>query len=158
LVIFYCIILPSKDSYVYGICANNKKIPRKLFIKALNDNRKRSKDIIVYPYNNAKKIGRSIIIENPKFVSSSRYGFPITAVFNTYFYNNIKLKKFILKKDKKVVAGKIVTFGNDRQKKLPKNSFVLLPLKRLKKDTIYSVYIEVVADGKIKKLSWSFST
>jgi len=43
-------------------------------------------------------------------------------------------------------------------KKLKKNSFVLLPLKKLHAKTKYRVYLEVLADGKRKKFSWSFKT
>ena len=148
----------NRGEYVYGVCSNSNNIPRLEFTKALNSNRKKSKSIIVYPYPNAKNVGTSIVVENPKFVSSSRYGLPITVLFNSYYYNHVKLKKFVLKRGKRVIASKIVTFRNDRLKKLPKNSFVLLPLKKLQKKAVYSVILEVVADGKVKKLSWSFST
>ena len=145
--------------FVSNICKNsNKKIPISKFNSAINRTRLASKGIIFYPYRNQVNVGLNLVTETPKFINSRGYGFPITVQFNNSYYNRVSLLEFKLFSGKREIPSKIVTFGNDRAKKLKKNCFVLLPLKKLHRSTRYRVLLKVLADGKSKKLSWSFKT
>ena len=143
---------------VDGLCNNYKQIPLTLFKRVLNKTEKRSNSIVIYPYAKQKNVSLSLASERPKFINKKGYGLPITVTFNSYYYKNIRVNKFKLKRGKKTVSCKIVTFRNDKAKKLKKGAFVLLPLHKLKQHTRYTVILNAVADGKSKKLSWSFTT
>ncbi len=149
----------NSGGYIENICKNSyKTLPVSLFRNILNSTRLKSNSIIVYPYNGAKNIPVKLADERPAFLYKNNIGLPVTAVFNDYYYKNVKLKRFALFEGNKKINCKIVTFRNDMAKKIKKNSFVLVPLKRLKHKTVYKVYLNALADGKSIKRSWSFRT
>ena len=145
--------------FVSNICKNRSiKIPISSFNSAINLTKRASRDVIFYPFSNQNNVGLKLSAETPAFVLNRGYGFPVTVQFNSGYYSYVSLIKFKLFSGKREIFSKIVTFRNDRAKKLKKNSFVLLPLKKLHTKTKYRVYLEVLADGKRKKFSWSFKT
>ncbi len=150
----------SSTQVVDGLCRNSyKQIPLKIFQNVLNRRKKYSKKIIIYPYVNQKNVAISLVDERPKFTYNNRgYGLPISVIFNSNYYTDIRVKKFELKRRNYIVPSKIVTFRNDRAKKLKKNSFILLPLQKLKHHTKYRVFLQAMIDGKLKKVSWRFKT
>jgi len=151
----------SNSSGVVGnICRDSSKtLSENLFYKALSSTKRRSRDIIKYPYSNQKNVGVKLERETPSFLPTSRsYGFPITVMLNSAYYNNLKLRKFKLFSGNREIKCKTVTFRNDRRKKLDKNSFVLIPNKKLLHKREYRVVFEVVANGRLKRLNWSFTT
>jgi hypothetical protein len=145
---------------IANICKNSKLyLSRSSFRRALKQTKRRSRDIIYYPYNNQRNVGVKLAVETPSFIAnSSRYGYPITIHFNSAIYTNVRLKEFKLFNNGKAVAGKVVTFRNDMRKKLDKNSFVFLPKRHLKHKTRYKVLFSATANGKPSKLTWSFTT
>jgi len=86
-------------------------------------------------------------------------GVPITAQFNPSRYRRVTLKRFRLYDAKgREVRSRLITPGKDRNKKLPVNTFVLVPLKKLAKGAGYRVVLEVNADGKTVRKVWNFHT
>jgi len=151
----------SKNSgLVNNICKKTSKTLRKTdFYSALSSTKRRSRDIIKYPYSNQKNVGVKLERETPSFLPTNRsYGFAVTVTLNSAYYTKIRLKKFKLYLGKREVKSKSVTFRNDRRKKLDKNSFVLIPTKKLLHKREYRVVFEAIADGKAKRISWVFST
>ena len=149
----------SSVSVVQNLCKDrNKQLPLKLFRDALNKTKSNSNSIIKYPYSNQKNVSVSLASERPKFTYKKACGLPISVIFNNYYYKRVVIKKFELKVGNSIVPSKIVTFRNDRAKKLKKGTFVLLPLRKLKHNTKYSVVLNVVTNGKGKNISWSFTT
>jgi hypothetical protein len=118
---------------------------------------RRSKDIILYPYNNQTNVPTLGAEETPKFLYR-KFGFPITATFNKGYYHNVKLLEFKLYCGKKEVNCKIVSSKNDINNKIRKNNYVLVPLNRLKSKTKYKVFLKASVNGKIKTKRWSFTT
>jgi len=143
---------------IKNVCPKNKDLPLNLFKKAIDSVESLSKALIIYPYPNQKGVPRSLVNERPKFTYKNSCGLPISVTFNKHFYKTIKLKKFILTTKKRVVKTKIVTFRNDISKKIKKNTFVLLPLNRLKKETKYTVLLNATTDKKPIEYRWSFTT
>ena len=149
----------SNGSIVDNICKNrNKQLPLNLFRSSINRVKSRSKDVIIYPYANQIGVSVSLADERPRFIYRKGYGFPVSVLFNSYYWTNVSIEKFELKAGNRVVPSKIVTFGNDIANKLKKGTFILLPLHKLKRHTKYRVNLSAITDGKSKKLSWSFTT
>ncbi len=148
-----------KGYAMQNLCKNRyKEIPLNIFKNVLNKTNSYSKDIIIYPYSKQKDVAVSLANERPKFTYKRNCGLPISIIFNNYYYKQVFIKNFELKVKNRVVSSKIVTFRNDRRKKLKKNSFVLLPLQKLKHHTKYRVFLQTIINGKLKKVSWSFTT
>jgi hypothetical protein len=123
--------------------------------------RRKNSALVVYPYPNAKNILPAFYTENPHPLPGSKVsGFPVTVQFNPLFYKNVKLKKFRLfdDKGKRVKKVKILTSKSDRNQRLTKLQFALMPLKRLEYTKRYQVEFEAVADGKKVKKHWWFTT
>jgi len=148
-----------KEGLVTNICKNNfKTLNKKDFFSALKNTQIKSKDIIIYPYKNQKGVYTKLEQEIPKFLPNRGYGLPISVTFNSAYYPKVKLKKFKLYKNNREVLSKIVTFRNDRAKKLDKNSFVLVPKYSLKRQSKYKVELEAILNSHIKKYIWYFHT
>ena len=146
-------------SVMQNLCNDRyKQLPRELFTRAINSTKSHSKRIVVYPYNNQKGVSTSLVDERPKFTYKRGYGLPISVSFNNYYYRKVTIKKFELKTGNRVVDSKIVTFRNDRAKKLKENDFILLPLQKLQHHTKYRVVLKAIADGKVKVFNWVFTT
>ncbi len=154
-----------KQSFPFGslviqhLCKDREKnLPLKLFKYTLDLTKSHSDKIIIYPYNKQKNVAISLANERPKFTYAKGCGLPISVSFNNYYYKSITIKKFELKFGSRVVPSKIVTFRNDRAKKIKKGNFILLPLHKLKYKTKYIVILNFIANGKLRKISWSFRT
>ena len=149
----------NKGTMMQNLCKDSyKQLPLKLFRNVLNKTESNSKSIITYPYSNQQNVSVSLANERPKFTYKRACGLPVSITFNNYYYRSVSIKKFELKRGNRVVPSRIVTFRNDRAKKVKKGTFVLLPLEKLKHSTKYIVVINAIADGKYKKISWSFTT
>ncbi|NPA27473.1 MAG: CAP domain-containing protein [Epsilonproteobacteria bacterium] len=140
---------------VENICKNRRAIPKSIFNKALIDTKRRSNLLIIYPYPNQKNLPLRLQKESPAF-SSKEYGLPISVCFNSF--SRIKLTKLALYKNNKRVRGKIVTFRNDRNRKIPKNCFIFLPYKKLQSSSLYKVFLRAKVGSKNIAKEWSFST
>jgi len=141
-----------------SVCPNRTDIiPEHLFNKYIGNMKRRSKDIIVYPYRNQSNVPLLGEDETPKFLYQ-RFGHPVTATFNSAFYKNVKLISFKLFKNSKEVPAKIITSLNDINNKIRKGTFVLVPLNKLSSKTKYNVKLKALFDNKVKSLSWNFTT
>ncbi len=143
---------------IEDICSNNTDIvPKSLFDKLTASLQKRAKRVIIYPYKGQQGVGVEGIEETPKF-SYNSFGYPITATFNNYYGNKVDLIEFKLFNGVKEVLTRVVTNSNDINNKIRKNTFVLVPINRLKRKTTYRVFLKARVNGKLKELEWSFTT
>ncbi len=147
------------EDIVENICKNSSRyLPRALFGRLLYKTQRASGALIIYPYPNQANVPAKLSIENPRFLNSRSYGLPVIAIFNPAYYRSVNLLEFKLFLKKREVAAKTVTFRNDRYKKIKKGTFVLVPLKPLKKGSRYKAVIKAIADGKKISKSWEFET
>lgn len=148
--------------YVQNMCKDNDiLIPKYLYEEKQNKVRKKNRDVILYPYPGAKNVLPVFYTENPHPLPGSKVsGYPVTVQFNPLFHKNIKLKKFRLfdKDGKRIKKVKILTHKSDKNHRLTKLQFALMPLKRLEYGTTYSVQFEGISNGKRIKKSWRFTT
>ena len=155
-------LMENHTYYIQNMCKDSDKlIPRYLYEQKQNKVRRKNRDIVFYPYTNAKNVLPAFYTENPHPLPGSKVsGYPVTVQFNPLFHKKIKLKKFRLfdAKGKRIKKYKILTHKSDPNHRLTKLQFALMPLKRLEYDTEYRVEFEAVADGKRVKKSWSFTT
>ena len=151
----------SGGQYIYGVCSDkNIKLPKREFFQALHSIERRNAPVVLYPYPGMRNAPRRYIRETPDPVPKLyAAGVPITAQFNPSRYRRVTVKRFKLYDGKgRDVRSRLITPATDRHKKLPVNTFVLIPLKTLGKKEKYWVVLEAVADGKRVKREWSFST
>ncbi len=147
-----------QTDYLTDICSSGDK-----YVSSYDLNRataivkRRSKLLVKYPYNNQKNVPLKLIEENPIFLSGN-YGYAITAIFNDYYFKKIRLNSFILKDKSGIVDAEIITSVNDANSKIMKGTYILVPLRPLKRATKYNVLLKVTIDGKAKSFKWSFTT
>ncbi len=139
------------------ICAHQKRLPRTLFTKAINDVAKKSKPLIIYPFNGQRNVPTTLMQELPAF-SLKKRGFAISVIFNRYYFSKIRIISFKLFHNKKEVLTKIVTKSNDRAKKLEFNQVVLLPLSPLQKGQRYDIFLHYSKGNKSLIKKWHFFT
>jgi len=155
-------LMENNTHYVQNMCKNsNKLIPRYLYEKKQDKIRKKNRGLVLYPYPNAKNVLPAFYTENPHPLPGSKVsGYPVTVQLNPLFYKKVKLKKFHLfdDKGKRVKKVKVLTSKSDKNHRLTKLQFALMPLKRLEYAKTYQVEFEAVADGKRIKKSWRFTT
>jgi len=155
-------LMENNTYYVQNICSNNDKlIPRHLYEQKQDKVRRENSKLVLYPYPGAKNVLPVFYTENPHPLPGSKVsGYPVTVQFNPLFYKNVKLKKFRLfdDKGKRVKKVKVLTSKSDKNHRLTKLQFALMPLKRLEYAKTYQVKFEAVADGKTVKKSWRFTT
>ena len=143
--------------FVENICKNGNVVPKSKFHLALNKTKKESKAIIIYPFNNQKNLPTTLAKESPSF-TNRLYGLPISVCFNDSYFYNVKLKKLNLYNNEALVKGRVVTFRNDPNRKIPQNCFIFLPYKRLKRASLYKVVLEAKANNKKINKIWKFTT
>ena len=155
-------LMENNTYYVQNMCKNSDKlIPRYLYEQKQAKVRKKNAKIVFYPYPNAKNVLPAFYTENPHPLPGYKVsGYPVTVQFNPLFYKEIKLKKFRLydAKGKRIKKVKILTQKSDKNHRLTKLQFALMPLQRLEYGTTYRVKFEAVVDGKRVKKSWKFTT
>ncbi len=155
-------MMENNTYYIQNMCKNSDKlIPRHLYEQKQDKVRKKNSGIVLYPYPNAKNVLPVFYTEKPHPLPGSKVsGYPVTVQFNPLFYKKVKLKKFRLydNKGKRVKKVKILTSKSDKNHRLTKLQFALMPLKRLEYAKTYQVEFEAVADGKRIKKSWQFTT
>ncbi len=145
-------------SIIDRVCPNSSDIiPANIFYKSMKSMMRRSKDIIVYPYPNQKGVPTLGVEETPKFLYSS-FGHPITVTFNKGYYNRVSLISFKLFDGSREVPTQIVDANSDLHNKIREDTFVLVPINRLKRGTTYKVKLKAKVDGKLKTKEWSFTT
>ncbi len=141
-----------------NICPNLKDIvPKSFYDIGLNSIIKKSKPIVKFPYSGQRSVPLSGEEETPKFIYQ-KFGYPITVTFNPKYYSRVSLVSFKLFRKSNSIDSKVVTYSNDINAKIRKNTFVLVPLKQLRKGSKYSVVLKVKVKGVLKVVKWSFYT
>jgi len=153
---------PNGSFYMENICRNDfNVIPQTLFYEKLNAIRIKNRRIILFPCENAVNVPPVFYTEHPHPLPGSQVsGYPVSVQFNPIAYSSVKLKKFKLftADGKEVKKTKILTYDSDKNGRLSKLQFALMPLKRLEYGMRYKAVFEAVADGKNIKKSWYFTT
>jgi hypothetical protein len=144
-------------SEIINICKDGNRIPKEQFSKAIYRVKRASKSLIIYPYPNQKGVALKLEKERPAF-SNRGYGIPISVCFNDSYYRGVKLKELKLYRGSKLIKGRVVTFRNDRNKKIDKNCFILLPYHSLASGSKYKVKLRATSKGREIKKRWFFYT
>ena len=129
--------------------------------QALNFNKKRNKDVIIYPFNNQKEVPPAFFDELPDPLPEHRVsGFPISISFNSIYHKEAKLLNFQLFDSNNVEITNTIKFDHktDPNKRLEQLDFVLFPLKRLEWNSEYHVKFLAIVDKEIVNKEWSFQT
>ncbi len=159
----------TQTAFVYNMSANdletlyqsNVKITSKNIIAVLNKNKKRNKNVIIYPFHKQKEIPPAFFDELPDPLPEHRVsGFPISISFNSIYHKEAKLLKFELYDSNGLKINNTLIFDHktDPNKRLEKLDFVLFPLSRLDWNRKYFVKFSAIVDKKLITKEWSFST
>jgi len=140
-----------RSGYI-GVCKDkNKIISKKDYSYLIKQNPK----VILWPYPNMKNTPTVFYNETPDPLPGIDVsGYPISILFNPYYYKHIKLIDFSIDG----VNYKIITKNNDVNHKLKYNQFVLFPLQRLDYDKTYYIHARFLLDGELKIFNWEFHT
>lgn len=148
--------------YMKNICKQREKmVPMTLFTEQKDEVQRKNRDIILYPYADQTNIWPAFYNESPDPLPDYKVsGFPVSVQFNPLYYQSVRLQSFRLydQKGKEIKEVKILQQSNDHNHLLNKFEFALMPLHRLEFDTVYTAVFEALANGKLLKERWSFST
>jgi len=151
----------SYGRYYIDVCANkNLKIKYSLYHDKENIIKKQNPKIILWPPRNSNNIPPVFYEEYPDPLPNySVSGYPISVIFNSYYFKRIKLKSFKLFKDNKEIKNvKLMSIENDPNHKFKQNQFALFPLERLDYNTIYRVVLKYVYKNQLYSIIWNFKT
>lgn len=129
--------------------------------QALNSNKKRNQNVVIYPFNKQQGVPPAFFDELPDPLPEHKVsGFPISVSFNSAFHKEGKLLKFELYNNDGVQIHNTLKFNHqtDPNKRLEKLDFVLFPLKRLEWNSKYHVKFLAIIDKEIVSKEWSFQT
>lgn len=148
----------------YEFCTSDKKI-RADYYRQLNQKKyKKNPYYVVWPANNAQDVMTTFLKEFPDpLPDMSVSGYPLSVQFNPGLVKRASIKKFQLfrhqgAKKQGVSAVRFMYSKNDPNKKFTALQFAWFPLNPLTEKTRYSVIIDAVIDGKLKKINWHFKT
>ena len=148
--------------YYYKICKDEKhRISQKAFEKADESNKKYNPKVILYPYDGQEAVPPVFYDETPDPLPSYEVsGFPVSIVFNDYFFKKIKLYSFKLynQKGNEVKETLFMDKNSDPHHHFTSKQFALFPLKRLTYASTYRAEVVYVVKDKIHTISWHFST
>ena len=159
----------SQTAFVYNMSSNaletlykkTKKITQTNLNEALNLNKRRNKELVIYPFNGQTQVPPAFFDELPDPLPEHKVsGFPISVFFNSFYHKEGKLLKFELYDSKGIQVKNTLMFDHqtDPNKRLEKLDFVLFPLERLEWDKEYHVKFSAIIDQKKVKKEWSFRT
>jgi len=147
--------------YVYSICKEKEhKIAEKRFLKARDANKWLNPKLILYPYDGQTDVPPAFYDESPDPLPDYDVsGFPISVIFNDYFFKHVTLSSFTLSSQGKTLHHvRLLTKENDPNKRLTDHQFALMPLERLRYNTQYTAKIRYQVDGKSGEVVWHFHT
>jgi len=150
-----------KNGKYWRVCKDESKmIWEKEYKGALKGVRRFNPKIILYPYDGQKNVPPVFYDEEPDPLPGYEVsGFPVSVTFNEPDNTAIKVIDFALfDQDGNTMETKLLNAKNDPHHKLNKREFALLPLKRLKYDTDYTVELLYTMRGETKRLNWRFHT
>ncbi len=148
--------------YVYKVCRDPKhRIAEKKFNRALNYNKKHNPKIILYPYDGQTEVPPAFYNETPDPLPDYEVsGFPVSVVFNDYFFKKVRLESFKLfgPSGEEVKEVRFMDRQNDPHGRFTAYQFAIFPLKRLEYNTRYRAEIIYRSKHGKEYLSWSFTT
>ncbi|CAA6807975.1 MAG: putative periplasmic protein [uncultured Sulfurovum sp.] len=159
----------TQTAFVYNMSSNaletlykeNEKVNSSQLEQALNANKKRNKNVIIYPFDTQKEVPPAFFDELPDPLPEHRVsGFPISISFNSMYHKEAKLLNFQLFDSNNVEITNTLKFDHktDPNKRLEKLDFVLFPLKRLEWNNQYHVKFLAIVDKEVVSKEWSFQT
>jgi len=148
--------------YMYHVCKDMEhRISQKRFTKAKNSSAWLNPKIILYPYDGQEDVPPAFYSEIPDPLPDYEVsGFPVSVIFNDYFFEKVKLQSFVLfdENGKEVSPVRILDMKHDPHHRFTANEFALFPLKRLKYNTRYHAQIIYVEKGREISREWYFRT
>ncbi|AKF25006.1 hypothetical protein YH65_06075 [Sulfurovum lithotrophicum] len=148
--------------YVYKVCREPEhRIAEKRFNSALNHNRQLNPKIILYPYDGQEEVPPAFYSEVPDPLPDYEVsGFPVSVVFNDYYFKKVDLVSFKLftPDGKEVEKVRFMDKSNDPHHRFTAHQFALFPLERLEYGTRYRAEIIYRTPKGREHLSWSFET
>ena len=148
--------------YYYKICKDEKhRISQKAFEKADESNKKYNPKVILYPYDGQQEVPPVFYDETPDPLPNYEVsGFPVSIVFNDYYFKKVKLLSFKLydQEDNEVSQRLLMDKHNDPNGHFTAKQFALFPLKRLAYAHTYRAEVIYVSESQMHTLSWHFTT
>jgi uncharacterized protein YkwD len=159
----------AQTAFVYDMSANaleklyrsKTPITNGTIEKALQANKYKNSDVIIYPFNKQKDVPPAFFDELPDPLPSYKVsGFPISVSFNPSIYKTGKLLNFRLfnQEGKEIKNTLKINKQRDPNHRLGKLDFVLFPLERLEWNQTYFVEFIALIDHKKVKKRWNFHT
>jgi len=146
----------------YKICADKTlHIEKRVFLRALNKEKKMSKKIVLYPYHNQVDVPPVFYNETPDPLANHDVsGFPISIQFNDYYHHKVNLLSLRLYKEseEEITNTLLMNSHNDPNKIFNSNQYALFPLERLEYNTKYKAIASYRIKRKVFTREWSFYT
>ena len=151
-----------RGKYVYNFCSDKShRIEEKSFHSALNGLKQYNPKIILYPYDGQQEVPPAFYEEVPDPLPDHTVsGFPVSIMFNDYFFEEVTLHAFKLYKEsgENITEVMLMDRNTDPHRMFTKHQYVLFPLKRLDYDTRYRVEAVYESNGKKENVVWHFKT
>ncbi len=148
--------------YIYRVCKESEhRIKEKEFHRSLNESKKYSPKIILYPYDGQEEVPPAFYSEVPDPLPDYEVsGFPISIEFNDHFFKEVALHSFKLYAEggEEVIDIRVMDRSSDPHQKFTVNQYALFPLQRLEYDQKYRAEVTYVSKGKEKTIIWYFHT
>jgi len=147
--------------YFYGVCKEKShRIAEKKFTRAKNLNKMNNPKVIVYPYDGQDEVPPAFYSEIPDPLPDYEVsGFPVSIMFNDYYFKEIHLEAFELYCEGRVVNNvRLMTKESDPHSRFTDKQFALFPLERLEYDSEYSAVVTYTYQGKVEEKQWKFRT
>ncbi len=149
-------------SYNYDLCAQRtKKIPLHAVQEAKNQIAKSNPQILLWPPKNARAVPPVFYEEEPDPLPQYGVsGYPVSIQFNPYYFKpkDIVLMDLRLFRGDTAVPAIVMDSTSDPNHRLPAMTYALFAKKRLAWNTTYRVEAKFRIRGKMRSLSWHFST
>ena len=152
--------MPTSGAVYTNICADGKKISAAAYEAALRQSALEYGEVIVWPPAGARDIPPAFFEELPDpMPKCSVSGYVLSVTFNPAKIGRARVIDFVLKDSVgREVAAKRLDAGNDPNGKLRPFEHLLIPLKRLRYGATYHAQLRFEADGRTRRLDWSFTT
>jgi len=146
--------------YFHSCKDNTHRVKENVFLDSISLCQQNNPDIIVYPYDKQQNVPPVFYDETPDPLPNYEVsGFPISIIFNSYYYKDVTLLDFTLSDTQnKHISVKTMDKSSDPHHIFTKYQFAIFPLKRLAYNETYHAEITYKTQGKIEKKRWSFST
>lgn len=154
----------NESGHFYEFCSSKQKI-RAGYYRQLNQEKyKKNPYYVVWPPNKAQGVMTTFLEEFPDpLPDMSVSGYPLSLQFNPGLVKAASIKQFQLFRHhggqkQKVNGIRFMQSKNDPNKKFTALQFAWFPLQPLAENVRYSVIVDAVVDGQMKKVNWHFKT